>query len=197
MVLRSVGALIPPVHRRTLKPPAVVQRASLLPSNVRFVVNCYWMTHASTSTPTSTASPPPCQREASTWRECLKRKEYSPDLELNECTAPRNQYYGCINAWRQADAAVKGLPAPSAKSFYGPAACADHNDMLLRCMQIYMFEVANCKKEMDELKLCVTTHDPNARSFAPNLENSKAGDKGPQNGGGLRGVWNRITGASA
>ncbi len=118
----------------------------------------------------------PCSREATTWRECLKKQDYGPDLELKECDKPRVAYYACINNWRQSENSLSGRPKAAAtpESFYGPPQCAEANDSLQRCMQIYMFEVSNCRKEMDQLKVCVTTHDPRAQMYHPKADKDAA-----------------------
>ena len=99
---------------------------------------------------------PPCAEESKSWRECLKQNDYTPDRVLSKCDSTRHPYYKCINAWR----ATQPPPPNGAKVGAIPPLCSGMADRLRLCMEMNMFEVGKCQREMGDLRGCVAQVDP-------------------------------------
>jgi len=96
------------------------------------------------------ASSSPCASEASTWRECLKGFDYSPDRQVGACGPSRDEYYSCIRLFRIS----QGVNPDVETAYKLPKECVKPSEELHECMMTNAHMVAKCRSKMDTLTKC-------------------------------------------
>lgn len=139
----------------------------------------------------------PCSLDATLWRECLKTFDYGPDKPQSACEKQRHSYYQCIKQWRSSKAEAPGSAAAPYKSsdFYTTPKCARQAEKLHVCMMTGMFEMANCREPMLELKACGYRNDPQVRqALADDDELLQYMSKMQQEDSTVKQWWNKVMG---
>ena len=92
----------------------------------------------------------PCASQASQWRSCLKKADYTPDREMGDCDNDRQEFYSCVRNYRESN----GLTPETKDASTIPKACQAANTEFHTCMKINSFNVDMCQKDMEKLRQC-------------------------------------------